>query len=311
MRRFSGFLVVLMAFILISCDLQPLSTSDTLLTPTSSSTPRPTLTSSSPLVTPTASVTATPTVAGMNCTYTQGYWKNHPLAWPVIELVLGGVTYSQEEVMVILRTPPRGDATYILAHQLVAAKLNVSNGADETAIAVTIAAADGWLIAHPLGSNPSGAERDEGLALASTLDDYNSGLIGPGRCDDATPTPTITPTATVTATVTATSTPTATPTISATITATPRPTLTLPATGCTGADPHPQGTELANRYGVAYEEIMEWFCSGFGFGEIERAYDLSLETGTPVNEIFALRQSGLGWGQIREQLGASGKKKDK
>jgi hypothetical protein len=243
----------------------------------------------------------------MNCTYTQGYWKNHPLAWPVIELILGGVTYSQEEVMVILRTSPRGDATYILAHQLIAAKLNVSNGADETAIAVTIAAADGWLIAHPLGSNPSGAERDEGLALASTLDDYNSGLIGPGRCDDATPTPTITPTATVTAT----STPTATPTISATIPATPVPTSTLPATGCTGADPHPKGTRLANRYGVAYEEIMEWFCSGFGFGEIERAYDLSLETSTPVNEIFALRQSGLGWGQIREQLGASGKKKDK
>lgn len=71
---------------------------------------------------------------------------------------------------------------------------------------------------------------------------------------------------------------------------------------CTGADPHPKGVELALRYDVAYDEIMEWFCQGFGFGEIDIAYGLAEDTGVPVDRIFALRQSGMGWGQIRKLL---------
>ncbi len=110
-----------------------------------------------------------------------------------------------------------------------------------------------------------------------------------------TPTPVITPTATITAT------PPITPT--ATITATvPAPTSTPAPTDCTGANPHPQGTALANQYSVPYEEIMGWFCGGFGFGEINQAYNLSQETGTPVGDIFAMKASGLGWGQIRQAL---------
>jgi hypothetical protein len=47
---------------------------------------------------------------------------------------------------------------------------------------------------------------------------------------------------------------------------------------------------------------MGWFCRGFGFGEIEHAYSLGLQTGKPVAEIFAMRTSGMGWGQIEAQL---------
>jgi hypothetical protein len=47
---------------------------------------------------------------------------------------------------------------------------------------------------------------------------------------------------------------------------------------------------------------MGWFCQGFGFGEIEQAYKLSQETGVPVSEIFDLRKSGMGWGDIRKKL---------
>jgi hypothetical protein len=106
-----------------------------------------------------------------------------------------------------------------------------------------------------------------------------------------TPTPTITPTPTLTVTVT--------PTV--TITPTPVPTATL-VTDCTGANPHPEGQTLAARYNVPYEEIMGWFCQGFGFGEIDLAYSLSIQTGTPVDQIFAMKQSGLGWGEIKKQL---------
>jgi hypothetical protein len=45
---------------------------------------------------------------------------------------------------------------------------------------------------------------------------------------------------------------------------------------------------------------MGWFCSGYGFGEIDRAYSLSFQAGVPVEEVFALRQSGMGWGNIRK-----------
>ena len=53
---------------------------------------------------------------------------------------------------------------------------------------------------------------------------------------------------------------------------------------------------------MPYEEIMGWFCKGFGFGEIDLAYDLSRQTGTPVTEVFNLRSSGMGWGEVRKQL---------
>jgi hypothetical protein len=49
---------------------------------------------------------------------------------------------------------------------------------------------------------------------------------------------------------------------------------------------------------------MGWFCQGFGFGEITQGYDLSRQYAVPVESIFNLRRSGLGWGQIRQQLAA-------
>ena len=115
---------------------------------------------------------------------------------------------------------------------------------------------------------------------------------------DSTPTGT----ATFTATPTPTGTITTTPTITGTITETPTITATPAPIDCTGANPHPTGMKLAQRYGVPYEEIMGWFCQHFGFGEIDHAYSLSLESGTPVTQIFDMRRSGMGWGEIRKAL---------
>ncbi len=104
-----------------------------------------------------------------------------------------------------------------------------------------------------------------------------------------------------------TPTPTAASTPSTDLTVTPTLTLTTTPSGtetrdCTGADPHPKGQSLADQYGVPYDEIMGWFCQGFGFGEIDQAYGLSIQSGTPVSEIFALRQSGMGWGEIKKMF---------
>ena len=133
---------------------------------------------------------------------------------------------------------------------------------------------------------------DESTWLALRIES----LEGPPEEPTATPTSTSTATATPTPTDTPTPTPTGTPTPS------PTPTPGEPGV-CTGANPHPTGTRLANRYGAPYQEIMSWFCSGFGFGEIDLAYSLSHQTGVPVNQIFNMRRSGLGWGQIKKQLG--------
>jgi hypothetical protein len=94
------------------------------------------------------------------------------------------VSYTAAELESIFNTPPAGgEGLLILAHQLIAAKLNIANGANPSAVASTIAAADaliGGLVAPPVGSGslaPSAVS-----ALSSTLDQYNSGLIGPGSC---------------------------------------------------------------------------------------------------------------------------------
>lgn len=60
------------------------------------------------------------------CPLTQGYWKNHPDAWPVDSLTIGGTTYGKAVLIDILKTPPKGNGAIILAHQLIAAKLNVA-----------------------------------------------------------------------------------------------------------------------------------------------------------------------------------------
>jgi hypothetical protein len=70
-----------------------------------------------------------------------------------------------------------------LAHQLIAAKLNILNGADPSAAAAAIAAADaqiGALVVPPVGAgyiHPS-----QTSATTQILDDYNNGVIGPGHC---------------------------------------------------------------------------------------------------------------------------------
>lgn len=105
---------------------------------------------------------------------TQGYWKNHPDAWPVDMITLGGVTYTKAEAIDILKTEPDGDCTYILAKQLIAAKLNYAMGWLTGSYAPLIDAADDFLSAHPLGSDPRGADRDYCLSLKDALDILNN-----------------------------------------------------------------------------------------------------------------------------------------
>ena len=88
-------------------------------------------------------------------TLTIGYWKNHQDKWPITTLPFGGSTISEATALTILNTPPRGDATIILAVQLIAAELNVALGNNSTCITSTIAAANALLASNPVGSHLS------------------------------------------------------------------------------------------------------------------------------------------------------------
>jgi len=110
------------------------------------------------------------------CHYTPGYWKNHPEAWPLMTLTLGSVSYNQAQLLAILNLPVVTDPTIILAHHLIAAKLNVANGADDS-INGAIANADNLLSMYPVGSNPPRSAKPAIIAAKNVLCTYNETIL--------------------------------------------------------------------------------------------------------------------------------------
>jgi hypothetical protein len=160
-------------------------------TATPTATPTPTATAT-PTATPTATATATPTPTATpgGCVFGFGYWKNHPEAWPVTELQLGNVTYTQDQLLSIMHEPVRGNGILILAKQEIAAKLNIANGADGSCIQQTLADADaliGDLVIPPIGDGylrPRDVQPTAGI-----LGDYNEGDLCAPSCDNSSPSP--------------------------------------------------------------------------------------------------------------------------
>jgi hypothetical protein len=106
---------------------------------------------------------------------------NHPSAWPVESLSIGGKVYTKAQLITIMRHPTAKDVTYTIAQHLIAAKLNVGVGNNSSCIESTIVAADAWLAAHPVGSNVKAGSANSpwivGQPLSTTLDNYNNGLL--------------------------------------------------------------------------------------------------------------------------------------
>ena len=100
------------------------------------------------------------------------------------ELTLGSVVYPIARATCILDAPANDNGLIALAHQLIAAKLNVAkNGPPPASVATCIADADtliGNLVVPPVGSDfldPSATS-----ALTACLASYNEGAVGPGAC---------------------------------------------------------------------------------------------------------------------------------
>ena len=98
--------------------------------------------------------------------------------------MLGSQTYNMTELLALLNTPSGGDASIILAKQLIAAKLNIAAGSDPTPISGTITHADS-LLSMFSGKLPYNVKRSSAIGQmmvsdANTLDNYNSGFADPG-----------------------------------------------------------------------------------------------------------------------------------
>jgi hypothetical protein len=147
-----------------------------------------------PSGTPTPTPTPTPTSAG--CTVTLGFYATHgegdchsgnnETFWPIDHLFLGNVDYTADQLCSILNTPVGGNHLSGLARQLIAAKFNVINGADPSAIQATITAADtliGDLVVMVDDFDQN--QNAEASALTLALNNWNTGVTGPGHCVDA------------------------------------------------------------------------------------------------------------------------------
>lgn len=94
-------------------------------------------------------------------------------------MTLGTVFYTNAQLETILQTPVKGDASVALAHQLIAANLNVDSGTDPTPIQSTLTDANTQLGTGtiPEGISPSSDVGQAMEADESVLDDFNSGDI--------------------------------------------------------------------------------------------------------------------------------------
>lgn len=70
--------------------------------------------------------------------------------------------------------------------------------------------------------------------------------------------------------------------------------------GACGMESHPAGMKIADAYSVAYEDVMDLFCGGYGFGEIMIALKLADGDEEFFDELIALRDSGEGWGNVKK-----------
>jgi hypothetical protein len=136
-------------------------------------------------------------------TRTIGYWKTHCGFGPQEDVVstflplllgeAGGVdtqvVSTNSEAYSIFNTKDYGGGSNGIAKlyaQLLAAKLNLANGADGTAIWETVAAADAFLAVTSWMEWSSLQKCDKKMVLSwmDTLDQYNNGLLGPSHYPD-------------------------------------------------------------------------------------------------------------------------------
>jgi hypothetical protein len=131
----------------------------------------------------------------LGCTHSFGYWKTHSMYGPapydsVWAQIGEDSTFflSNKSFYQVLWTPPKhGNAYYILAHQYIATDLNFLNNADPGDAQEAFDSATTLFNTYTPGEigdlNGGDTLRHQFISLSEILDDYNTGIIGPGSCD--------------------------------------------------------------------------------------------------------------------------------
>lgn len=112
-------------------------------------------------------------------TGTPGYWKNHPQAWPVEVLSIGGRTYTKAQIIGWMDGGGK-DKTLTMMSSLASAMLNVLIGNDDSCVATTITDANAWMATYgPAGSKVAAASFAwrVGEPLHRQMDNYNNGML--------------------------------------------------------------------------------------------------------------------------------------
>ena len=110
---------------------------------------------------------------------TPGYWKNHPEAWPVAAIVVGGVSYTRDQAIAWL-SGTGSDKTLTMFSSLVPAMLNVLIGNDASCVATAIEAGNNWMATYgPVGSGvrASSLAWKLGEPIHRAMDNYNNGML--------------------------------------------------------------------------------------------------------------------------------------
>jgi hypothetical protein len=134
---------------------------------------------------------------GGGCTLTQGYWKTHSQqgpapyddAWKKLGADEEKTIFfkSKQTYLQVLRTPPAGNPYYTLAHQYIAATLNILNGASAPAsVQDALDKAKALFQAYTPQDVADNKDNTQSKfkKLVGILDGYNNGTIGPGHCSE-------------------------------------------------------------------------------------------------------------------------------
>lgn len=120
------------------------------------------------------------------CPKTQGYWKTHSKYGPAAKPdstwdSVGGPNAkffnTGKTWLEMFNTPPKGDATIILAVQYMAATLSLYSGVDGSYVKDELESARKFFESYKPGAYIEAKKRDELLYLADILDKFNNGLL--------------------------------------------------------------------------------------------------------------------------------------
>ena len=133
-----------------------------------------------------------PYLSGGGCTLTLGYWKTHskygPAPYDDLWALIGEDTAffssGKSWYQVLCTSPKGGNAYYTLAHQYIAATLNIVNGTSspQRVNEALLWAEESFFNTYTPSSQLKTKVRNQALGYADLLDEYNNGYIGPGHC---------------------------------------------------------------------------------------------------------------------------------